>query len=172
VLAKGLGFIETAWCVVKADGRGSNASTASDCSSDHDVSHASPDMDDDLFADKQPTLVNWHTESLAQYLKVVVAQQKENRKTSANDKMLGAAEQAILDNKRPPIEEITDKLTFPAVDNLEKIQAEAHSVELGDNIMTQLRSFVRSIAALYKDVPFHNFERMYTCCCTVMLKSV
>ena len=146
VLAKGIGIIQTCWLSLKASSPG-DVSTSLDISSRGNFKRS---------LDKRAALVDWHTEGLARFLKVVVAQQKASRTPNDGDSALTAAERNIVRSRKAPIEEITEKIAFPEVLDLDKVQAAAESIELERNVMLQLRSFVESIAATYKDVPFHN----------------
>lgn len=146
VIAKGIGLMQTYWVAVKSDSRSS--STTSELSSSHDYSHSSADHEDVCCSDKQVGLVGWHTECLAQFLKVVVAQQRANKKRRDDDSILDKAEHQILENKKAPIEELTDKLDFPEVTNLDKIEEAANSIDLDMKIMMQLRNFVFCIASM------------------------
>ena len=47
---------------------------------------------------------------------------------------------------------MTDRIAFPAVHNLEAVQEEAESIELGMQVMVQLDKFVWSIAATYVSI--------------------
>ena len=109
----------------------------------------SQSFDSDILCkrDKLSTLVEWHTESLAQYLKVVVAQQMASRKMKDSDTLLSSAETTMLENKKAPIEEMTDKIAFPFIENLEQVQMAADAIKLDQKVKAQLRSFVSEIAA-------------------------
>jgi hypothetical protein len=58
-----------------------------------------------------------------------------------------------------PLDEVQDIIQMPQLD-AETIQGrqEGDSVQLNDAIIEQLRSYVRNIAALYRENPFHNSE--------------
>ncbi|CAB9504460.1 Receptor-type guanylate cyclase gcy [Seminavis robusta] len=149
VLAKGIGIVETCWLTLKAIDEGD---------ADADITEREDDELGGEFRDKQVGLVDWHTESLAQFLKVVVAHQRSAQQKKDSDSGLKAAEQEVLDRRAAPIEEISDRIPFPEIENLEAIQEAAESIELGMSVMMQLRNFVWSMAATYKQVPFHNFD--------------
>lgn len=156
VLAKGIGVLSTCWLSVRP----------SKLSKDHDAdasngelsSHGEASVDEDRFRDNQVGLVDWHTQSLAQFLKVVVAQQHSSLMPCEDDRELTKAEQTIIQTRRTPIEEISDNIAFPHVDDLEGIQEDSESIELGMRVHNQLRNFIWEIAGTYKAVPFHNFE--------------
>jgi hypothetical protein len=144
VLAKGIGLVQTCWLSIKADARANPARGGS-----LDRSAASESSDIDGGFDKLTALVDWHTGTLAQFLKVVVAEKQLNMAIEDSDKHLSKAEQTILGNKKAPIEEIAGKISFPPVQNLQEVLEAAESIELGMAVMMQLRTFVWSIAATY-----------------------
>lgn len=113
-------------------------------SNEDDGTHHST-LDDHAFS-KHDNLVDWHTATLANFLKVVVAEKQANMTPYDTDRSLASAEQEIVNRKRAPIEEITDKIAFPAVCNLEQVQHASESVDLGAKVMSQLRHFVSCIA--------------------------
>lgn len=152
VLAKGIGIIQTCWLSLKAFSPG-DISTSLDISSKESVKHT---------IDKRDALVDWHTEGLARFLKVVVAQQRASKKPGDVDSALTAAERNLTRNRKAPIDEITEKIDFPEVFDLDKVQEASESIALDQNVMMQLRSFVESIASTYKDVPFHNVSLLRT----------
>jgi len=108
---------------------------------------------------KKATLVDWHTEGLARFLKVVVAQQQASGASKDAEKKLSSAESKMVKHRKAPIDEITERIPFPKIQhNLAEVEEAAEEVKLSEEVMRQLRSCVYNIAGTYKDVPFHNFE--------------
>lgn len=140
VLAKGIGVMQTAFLTVKpgSSNGGDESESACSCSSLHD-------MEDGDTHGKHVALVDWHTETLAQFLKVVVAENNTGNVVNADAKELTDAERTILKSGRAPISEITEHLLFPAVQDLESVEEAAEEVELGAMVMRQLSAFIWEI---------------------------
>ena len=79
--------------------------------------------------DKHSNLVNWHTEMLASFLKVLVAQQQIEKTPQFSDISLDALEWAINEEEDTPIEKLKGNLHFPEVMDLEKTLKLAEEVE-------------------------------------------
>ena len=159
VFAKGIGMIETSWLSMAPSGTSEATGTMSDTSSN--AGSNGNDSWGETNMDKQTKLVDWHTETLAKFLKVIVAQRKTVRssfKQRANEISLARKEESITDLESMPIDQMSGILSFPPVQKLDKILQQAETVELGQDVMHQLRSFVQGIAAVYHENPFHNFE--------------
>jgi hypothetical protein len=144
VLAKGIGVVQTCWPHAKSE-RNSMSETDS---SEHEVA-STGHTDGDFSGDKQAGTGDWLTKSLAQFLKVVVAQQRRIQEPEDNETTLSETEQMILRSAKAPIEELAYTIAFPAVHNLEAVQEEAELIDLGPLVMTQLRNFVWAIAVTY-----------------------
>jgi len=58
------------------------------------------------------------------------------------------------------LDEVTEIITLPTFDEETAAgeQVDPETVELGDEVTKQLRHYVTSIASMYRDNPFHNFE--------------
>jgi hypothetical protein len=149
VLAKGIGVVQTCWLRVRSEPvRENGADIDGSARYVDNSSHGTPDEDGD--DDRYAGTVDWLTESLSQYLKVVVTQQRRSGQSEDSAEVLTEAEERILTSAKAPIEEMADtKIAFPDVENLESVQEEAGSIDLGADVMTQLRSLVWAIASKY-----------------------
>lgn len=68
------------------------------------------------------------------------------------DRYLSRKELATFD-------EVIETITLPKFDErIIQNQQEAAAIEIGDNVKQQVHAFVTSIAAMYRDNPFHAFE--------------
>lgn len=99
---------------------------------------------------KTQRLVDWNVDVLARLLKQVtarrgVASTKNTLTIERND------EQMVLD-------EVREIIKLPRYDQRVVTQEDVEGTVLSPDIMTQLRDFVATIASLYRDNPFHNFE--------------
>jgi 3'5'-cyclic nucleotide phosphodiesterase/Adenylate and Guanylate cyclase catalytic domain len=125
---------------------------------------------------KAQRLVTWNVEMLIRLLKQIIAtrQTVEKNKVANPSELFGfrrGAEQ--VEQKKNPVDtpnflkgeqgtvinevvEIIDMPEFDASSDKEKL--DANSVEVSDAVRSEINSFVTTIAALYRDNPFHNFE--------------
>lgn len=70
----------------------------------------------------------------------------------ASDKITHQRGETVLDE----VQEIIHLPKFNA--EAAHYQEDPESIELGENVVNQLREYVTLIATMYRDNPFHNFE--------------
>ena len=153
VMAKGKGELQTYWLKVE-----SGAETASTGMTSCGTS--SIDEDTNLALSFQPTdkitrLIKWNVELLARLLKPVVAQRHNTKPSSVRAETLALPQSSVGDTVRDHVSEV---IVLPKYKGDEESEVDSDSIELDPVIMEQLFAFVRSIAAMYQDNPFHNFE--------------
>ena len=105
---------------------------------------------------KNKRLIDWNVEMLTQQLKRIVAQRDpEAPPTQGIDDP-----NAVLQKQgETPYEEVVEAIELPKFDTTTNSHfRDSNSVELGADVVPQLRAFITQIANLYKDNPFHNFE--------------
>jgi hypothetical protein len=104
-------------------------------------------------------LVDWNVDVLKRLLKQIVAKRNADitkERFDLNDPIMMKHEMAIgLDTY--VLSEVTEIVRLPGYDTAVKGQ-ETNNVELPAEVEAQLRLYVASIAAMYRDNPFHNFE--------------
>ena len=177
VFAKGKGEMTTYWMKVEATSQDRATSTRHTTSSDASMSgdddaplRASGSRVDggtrsDRSGGKLDRLVDWNTEVLARLLREVVAHREASSSTREAPPSLERLDELERSSAGAgatcPSDEVQEIVALPAFDAA-AVWSEADaaaSVVLGEAVEMQLRSFVRTIAALYRDVnPFHNFE--------------
>ncbi|KAL7572637.1 hypothetical protein ACA910_010388 [Epithemia clementina (nom. ined.)] len=124
---------------------------------------------------KTERLVTWNTKLLEGIIRKLVAhRQAISNETLAADEHVEENEQDQQDtasvaglseiNALPPTstkgkirDEVANTISLPAFHKMTGV-VDRETVELPTEISDQLRIFVASIAALYRDNPFHNFE--------------
>lgn len=112
-----------------------------------------------LLSPKSRRLCQWNVDILLRQLKQIVAfRNSSERKTNAVCNTLTTKENEISKH-RSALDEVVEIIPLPGFD------AEAYSrkldpdhVELPDEVVDQVRLFVASIALMYRNNPFHNFE--------------
>ena len=101
-----------------------------------------------LATDKISGLIKWNVEVLSRHLKQIVASHESQSPETKYVAEIG---------KGYPIDEVVEVVTLPRKESMIRQEA-AQAVELDPKVTEQLECFVSSIAAMYHDNPFHNFE--------------
>lgn len=160
VLAKGLGELQTYW--LKGS---SSAETASTGLSSGDTS--SMDTDHGISLPYQPTdkivrLIKWNVELLSRLLKQVVARRNATNSVPEPKESLSLPQSSVGDTVRDHVSDVIAMPHYQAVD------ANESSIELDPRVTEQLYAFVQTIAAMYRNNPFHNFEvsQIGVCACS------
>lgn len=155
VYAKGKGEVKTYW--VKATSRVTAAEMESSTSSKASLPGSTvPKMAQDeaetTFGIRK-SLIDWQVELLSRQLERIV-----QHRTPAKAAKLSFPTHCDT-NKRLPRDEITDKFEMPAVDpGTATTSTTAPLVELPQLILAQLNHLVTTLAVLYHDNGFHNYE--------------
>eukprot|EP00980_Cylindrotheca_fusiformis_P021073 scaffold8079_cov121-Cylindrotheca_fusiformis.AAC.1 len=103
--------------------------------------------------EKDNSLTVRQVELLTSLLKRIVLHRKLN--IGLNKKDL----EALDSNNVLPRDQIADKIPMPEFDSkMAKHSMDADSVELSSEVVSQLKDLVATIASMYKDNSFHNFE--------------
>jgi len=124
---------------------------------DNDLNGAD-DSDDGKFVltPKMLRLVDWNVDQLSRLLKQIVGRRRAPRRQS-NSK------NSTYDNNLAEcgtvLEEVKEVITLPNFDarTFRSIER-SDSIELPDEVMTQLHDYVTRICMMYRNIPFHNFE--------------
>jgi hypothetical protein len=162
VVAKGKGKLQTYWLNVKNDAAVSaHSSEESGSSQGFDIAENGPvkrTVVSTLTA-KENRIVDWHVDLIRRLLTNIVAhRQALGVKPDAADRMK-VAERDLKKPDQMVIDEVQDVIMLPQYD-AEAAQklAEIESVEIDPIVISQLRNYIHSIALMYCDNPFHNFE--------------
>ena len=101
-------------------------------------------------------LVDWNCELLAQLLKQIMAR-RELLGTTPDDpnELLHVAQQFGTKDNKQTREEVQEVISMPA---FEATQDKAIMGNLSDEALRQLHLYVATIASMYRNNPFHNFE--------------
>ena len=167
VHAKGKGELNTYWLEVKGDAAKSHSSNSSDRSNIKDsqadtgggmldsgisVEGRSTDMDE-----KGMRLVQWNTEIIGQIIKEIVARRDAIGLEPASEFQLAELEQGSLMRDHTVLEECADVIELPTFCASKK-QRTTEPNELSPVVVDQLRDYIQTIAMMYRNNPFHNFE--------------
>jgi hypothetical protein len=109
--------------------------------------------------EKNLRLVSWNIEILSRILRELVARRNALGIKRESVGTMRELEMEKLDRTTITIEEVSDTILLPTFDaDAVKRQKSASEIDLGDAVQTQLVDYVQTIAALYRENPFHNFE--------------
>jgi hypothetical protein len=96
-------------------------------------------------------LVDWSVDVLKQQIKKIVAMRDPKTKHEPFVKR-----EDVAKNGSTVIHEVQEIITLP--DDIVEFARDIKGMHLDDTITDQLVSFVSTIASMYRDVPFHNFD--------------
>jgi hypothetical protein len=117
-----------------------------------------PDEPESPFTAKTQRLIEWNVGVLADLLKQIDI----NRPATGETPVLisNPDTRSRSEDGKSILDEVQEIITLPHFDknDAEDVLEDKDAVELGDEVMAQLREYVSTIASLYRDNPFHNFE--------------
>ena len=164
VLVKGKGEMSTFWikpkkCLATMDAFKSDASTVSEttCDSTGSWGDASVDSRRKAGANDFESLVEINFSILLGYLKHIQACRNTTWKSFSKK---GNCPEEDLGMGDPIIEEAQEIVQIPGFDarSVRSRKMDQEVIDLGEEVETQLRLYISSIASTYRDNPFHCFE--------------
>jgi hypothetical protein len=156
IVAKGLGELETFWLVHGKERSGGAASMAGDAltvqydgPTPHNVTVCS------ISSQKMARLIDWNIDVLLRLLKQIAAARGE----PPSKPHVEHVAQSSSTTGKTVLDEVREIIALPKFDaEAAEKQEDVDSIEIGEKVIAQLSNYVTSIAALYQDNPFHNFE--------------
>eukprot|EP00980_Cylindrotheca_fusiformis_P027395 scaffold20324_cov86-Cylindrotheca_fusiformis.AAC.3 len=105
-------------------------------------------------------LVEWNVEILTSLLQQIVAARGDISSDDTLDPNLSSFENSVVYQKGSTVpDEFTPIIPLKRFDVDElKSRRTPSSIKIGDEVRSQLRNFISSIAGMYRDNAFHNFE--------------
>ena len=123
-------------------------------------------LDSDDFDEREQRLVRWNAEVLHKLLKQIVARRIA---VDARNKEKGVE---VEENNDPvlwpksgltPLEEFQEIIQLPEFDEfVAKHEPDPETIEIDEEVVGQLNDFVRIIASMYRQNPFHNCTFLYS----------
>ena len=169
VVAKGKGALQTFWLTPKHESRptdqvskpeGGEVTTTSD-QNEVESERRAIMAKRTAASTKVQRLIDWNSELLLQLLKKIVARRSVTKMNSVSP-LLAARIEALemqIGNAGTVLEEVCEIITLPSFDvKVAKDEADCKTIELGENVQSQLRDFVSVLSSMYRDNPFHCFE--------------
>jgi hypothetical protein len=162
IVAKGKGELSTFWVNVRTSG--TNSTTDSYLSSDVDLMKADkelsavPTPEEDclsLVGDRTRRLVEWNVDLLMRLLRNVEARRISTGRTEMSKQNLHLSRK----DGTTVLEEFKEIIALPKFDSgvLEK-EVDPKLLNLPSQLEEEVRDYVTTIALMYRDNPFHNFE--------------
>jgi class 3 adenylate cyclase len=159
IVAKGLGELETFWLVLgKERSEGTSLATSDALSVQSDGKPALEPIDStasNLPCTKMTRLIGWNVDVLLRLLKQIAAARGGKPSKPYAEHVAKTSSKARLSM----LDEVGEIIALPKFDakKAEK-QEDPDSIEIDEKVFAQLTSYVSTIASMYKDNPFHNFE--------------
>lgn len=166
---KGKGCLKTYWLV----NRTSPVTLAADSSSEGtgpDGKPSSAVQIDDL-DDKTKRLIDWNADLLLRMAREIVArrqaqpERKRTSKTGGNPAGSAASKNGNSAKETTPLDEVVEIIHLPEFHS--GIPYDGQQVELDPDVAQQIRDYVETIALMYRQNAFHNFEHASHVCMSV-----
>jgi class 3 adenylate cyclase len=168
VSAKGKGLMQTYWLTLKASSsadtfscteddsdHGGNAATTTSYTPSHEEERGSSEM---MSTDaRTQRLIEWNVDVLLRQLKKIIAMRDEELSSKKK-----ATRKPVKENKVQPqtgstvLDEV--KEVIPLSTKAKNYKQNPDSIEVGPQVLSQLRNYVSAIAAMYHENPFHSFQ--------------
>lgn len=159
--AKGKGILKTFWVnphAYKAESESNGSASGDNCKEKQNLHESSLFVESEIsdVHAKKERLVGWIVEVLQERIQSVV-DLREN-----TDKQQQPSSQDLVYFPTPgetPLDEFTDVITLPKFHEIKNKQDfDDKKYILNDDVKEELRTFASTIAALYHENSFHNFE--------------
>jgi hypothetical protein len=160
VVAKGKGELQTYWLKLKrgtAISANSEESESSDVSENDSVDKQAKPVS--TLTARQNRIVDWHVDLLQRLLKNIIAHRQALGVKPDTANRMRVAEKNLKNPDLMVLDEVQDVIMLPQYDaNAAQNQAENESVNIDPIVISQLLNYIQTIALMYCDNPFHNFE--------------
>jgi class 3 adenylate cyclase len=155
VSAKGKGKMQTYWVDPK---NGAGGSVTSSFSQPNETNESSRGLS--IVDDKTQRLVDWNSEVLGRLMQQIVAKRNASSKVTtfeASSTRISSAK--ILPVGATVLDEVKEIIELPEFDAAAvRNQEKPESIEMNDVVPSQLREYVFTVATMYHENLFHNFE--------------
>jgi hypothetical protein len=101
--------------------------------------------------------VEWNVDLLQRQLRVLIAHRQAKGTHASREADIRSLEVELSHPRSTPLDEVADVLTLATYDD-KVVAVDPTSVQISDEVMSQLRHFVKTIACMYHRNPFHNYE--------------
>jgi hypothetical protein len=113
----------------------------------------------EALSDKDMRLINWNVELLNRSLRTIILGRKVAKIKPSPEAKMKQLEDMVLNKSHYVLDEVQDVIEMPPFNlDVARDQTSIDTVKLDPAVNEQLQHYLQTIAALYKDNPFHNFE--------------
>ena len=167
VNAKGKGELQTYWLDVHHDSAvrstssgGNSAESEKHHDKDQQASstpvHSVMAAPISTAAEKHQRLISWNTDILARLLTQIIARRESRQEKPDPPERIRRLEESI-GRDDTVLSEVTEVIMLPPFENTTNA-IDPSRIELSEDVVNQLRDYVQTLAAMYRENPFHNFE--------------
>ncbi|CAJ1964576.1 unnamed protein product [Cylindrotheca closterium] len=104
-------------------------------------------------------LVDWVVDVMKRLLMQIEAKRKlEKQGLPREDNMIQHAESMILTQESNTLDEVQEIVMLPMVSSVPQSEIKKVAIRLSDEVVEQLNLYVKTIATMYRQNHFHNFE--------------
>jgi len=107
--------------------------------------------------ESQSRVVEWNVDLLQRQLRVLIAHRHAKGTKASREADLRCLEVELSHPRTTPLDEVADVLTLATYDD-KVVPVDPASIQISNKAMFQLRHFVKTIASMYRQNPFHNYE--------------
>jgi hypothetical protein len=165
IVAKGKGHLTTYWLdLTRSATQSAGSRSRSDTSSNADEAlHLDFHVDRSFLLDHLPDnivrLVEWNCEVLFNLLQKISVQRKRLGIRAESREVVAIMEHAFKSKASAAvIDEVEDIIMLPVIQCPEDTLESNDECIIDEQVKQQLRKYLGSVAAMYRDNPFHNFE--------------
>lgn len=113
----------------------------------------------DVLSDKHLRLCDWNVDIMSRLLQEILASREAANVEPDAVADIIRAETEHQESGALVLDEVQDVMAMSPLDETaRKRRKDPSGYQLGDDTKDQLRAYVRTIAAMYRKVPFHNWE--------------
>jgi len=163
VSAKGKGLIKTYWLsILRGNAReGSVVGSVSASSESGDGHHdnLTGDLNPIVVDERTQRMIDWNVDVLQRQLQHLVAMRGSKRPTKKEPTILPVLKSHDhLSRDHTVLDEVKQVIPLSNKKTQYKQRQDVKTVDLSQDVKSQLRDYVRAISAMYRDNPFHSFD--------------
>jgi hypothetical protein len=166
VNAKGKGELQTYWLDLHQD----SAIKSTSSGSEHSIKNTDQPEDASgvttphsvmaapisTAAEKHQRLISWNTDILARLLTQIISRRESRQEKPDSPEHIRNLEESI-GRDDTVLSEVQEIIMLPPFENSGN-SIDPSRIELSEDVINQLRDYVQTLAAMYRENPFHNFE--------------
>ena len=166
VNAKGKGELQTYWLDVHQDSAVRSTSSGADSHTPKNEElnesekpvpgHSVMAAPISTAAEKHQRLISWNTDILARLLTQIIARRESRQERPDTPEKIRHLEESV-GRDDTVLSEVTEIIMLPPFENTAS-SIDPSRIELSEDVVNQLRDYVQTLAAMYRENPFHNFE--------------